>query len=137
MVKIDLGNTYELMNASLDREHTQMEFLCPQTDGTARIIRVEIKPHHDPFLTGVSNLAMGPVTESGELDDQIRLKHKDRAVVYSTLLFCMLGFLNQYPDLTVGLDGSDDLRAAIYHSIFLSNGNSLGDYFVSVGLTGT
>ncbi len=33
-----------------------------------------------------------------------------------------------------GLDGSDDLRAAMYHSIFLSNRNYLDDYFVSVGV---
>jgi hypothetical protein len=134
MVKIDLGNTYELTSAFLDRENTQMEFVSPQSDGTERVMRVEIKPHPDPLLRGVSNLAMGPLTEEGEIDDQIRLKHKDRVVVYSTLVFCMLGFLNEHPDLLVGLDGSDDLRAAMYHGIFLTNRNYLNNYFVSVGV---
>lgn len=87
MVKIDLGKTYELLNAFLHREYTKMEFLSPQTDGTVRVMRVEIMPHPDPLLAGVCNLAMGPLMEDGEIDDQIRLKHKDRAVLYSTLVF--------------------------------------------------
>jgi hypothetical protein len=134
MVKIDLGNTYELTSAFLGRENTQMEFISPQSDGTERLIRVEIRYYPDPLLPNVCNLAMGPLTETGKIDDQIRLRHSDRAVVYSTLVLCMLLFLKKYPDLTVGLDGSNDLRAAIYHGIFLHNRHDLDDYLTPFGI---
>jgi hypothetical protein len=134
MVRIDLSNTYEFTDVSLDRENTKFEFFSPQSDGIARLMRVEIKPYPDPLLPLVCNLAMGPLTKTGEIDDQTRLKHQDRVVVYSTLVFCMLGFLNKYPDLMVGLDGSNDSRAAIYHGIFLANRNYLNDYFVPIGV---
>jgi hypothetical protein len=134
MVRIDLGNTYELTNASLDRDNSLMEFLSPQKDGTTSLIRVEIKHYPDPLLPTVCNLAMGPLTEDGRIDDQIRLKHLDRSIVYSTLVFCMLLFLKRYPDLTVGLDGSNDLRAAIYHGIFLFNRNHLDEDLIPFGI---
>jgi hypothetical protein len=46
----------------------------------------------------------------------------------------MLLFLKKYSDLTVGLDGSNDLRAAIYHGIFLNNKNDLSDYLIPFGV---
>ena len=134
MVKIDLANTYELTSAFLDRENTQMEFLSPQSDGTERLMRIKIRPYPDPLLPNVSNLAMGPLADSGYIDDQIRLKHLDRTAMYSTLVFCMLLFLQEYPDLAIGLDGSNDLRAAIYHGIFLHNRHHLAKHVAPFGV---
>jgi hypothetical protein len=134
MVKIDLGNTYELVNTSLSRENTKIDFFSPQSNGASRLIRVEIEPYPDASLPRVCNLAMGPLTEMGYIDDQIRLRHQDRSRVYSTLVFCILGFLDKYPDLKVGLDGSNDARAAVYHGIFLANKNYLSNYIFPVGV---
>jgi len=34
----------------------------------------------------------------------------------------------------IGLDGSDDLRATLYHSMFIVNKETMGEYFTSIGV---
>ena len=43
-------------------------------------------------------------------------------------------FLQANPDHFIGLDGSDDARARIYHRMFRSNEMELADYFGTIGL---
>jgi hypothetical protein len=98
------------------------------------MIQVQIQPHPDELLPSVYNLAMGPLNDDGEIDDLARLKHANSDKLFSTIILFCVAFLDEYPDLIIGLDGSDDLRAILYHSMIVSNREHLSEYFVYVGV---
>jgi hypothetical protein len=77
---------------------------------------------------------MGPLNDDGEIDDLARLKHANSDKLFSTIILFCVAFLDEYPDLIIGLDGSDDLRAILYHSMIVSNREHLSEYFVYVGV---
>ncbi|WP_409014530.1 MULTISPECIES: DUF6934 family protein [Dyadobacter] len=134
IVTINLDDTYNAEAASLDRNVSVMTFLSPQRNGIPVMIQVQIQPHPDEHLPSVYNLAMGPLDEDGEIDDHARLKHANSDKFFSTIILFCVAFLDEYPDLIIGLDGSDDLRATLYHSMITSNRQHLSEYFVCVGV---
>ena len=134
MINIDLENTFQPDSVKLDRELSFMEFNSPQRDGHVKLIRVEIKPHPDKLLPTVYNLAMGPLNAIGEIDDIVRLKHTDSNKLFSTIILFSLVFLTDFSELTIGLDGTDDLRANLYHSMFVTNRKRLNEFFVTIGV---
>jgi hypothetical protein len=92
-----------------------MTFHSPQISGTNELMLVKISPHPDPYLPKVYNLGFGPPNGNGGFRDDIRLKHSDSNRVFSTVSFLGLIFLQVNPELILGIDGSDDLRATMYH----------------------
>jgi hypothetical protein len=68
----------------------------------------------------------------GLLTDKV--KHADISRVFSTVLFHGLTFLQENPDLILGIDGSDDLRATMYHLMIKANRAYLEDFFVIIGV---
>lgn len=134
MITIDLENCYQPISATISQNLSVMEFYSPQRGGYDELIRVEIRPYPDEFLISVYNLAMGSVNERNEINDRIRLKHIDSNKVFSTVIFFSLAFLKEYPELIIGLDGSDDLRANLYHSMFVTNKQRLSEFFISIGV---
>lgn len=45
-----------------------------------------------------------------------------------------LTFLKDNPNATIGIDGSDDLRANLYHRMFRYNYKDLQDFIVIIGV---
>ncbi|SEJ52763.1 hypothetical protein SAMN05216327_11228 [Dyadobacter sp. SG02] len=134
MIGINLEDTYEPVAASLEREVAVMEFYSPQRDGVDELIKVEIIPHPDELLPSVYNLAMGPLGADGNIDDLARLHHQNSNKFFSTIILFSIAFLDEFPDLIIGLDGSNEVRAYLYHSMILTNRNHLADYLVFVGV---
>jgi hypothetical protein len=134
MIKIDFEHTYDPLRGEINNQLSIMEFYSPQQNGSPKPIRVSIKPHWDKLLPYVYNLAMGPVKANGEIDDAVRLKHTDSNKVFSTAILFALTFLTEYNEFTIGLDGSNDIRATLYHSMFIANKKNLSEYFIAIGV---
>jgi len=111
-----------------------MSFESPQKDGTIRLIIVRVDPHPDPLLPNVFNLGFGPSDKNGGFHDTMRLKHLDNNKVFSTVLFHGLNFLEENSQLVMGVDGSDDIRATLYHLMFKTNRNYLDEFFTPLGI---
>lgn len=132
MITINFEDTFE--PESVENDLSQMIFNSPQVDGTMQQILVRIDSHPDPYLPNVFNLGFGPPDEDGNFHDDIRLKHTEINKVFSTVLFHGLTFLQENPELILGIDGSDDARATMYHLMFKSNRQYLNDFFVGIGV---
>ncbi len=98
------------------------------------MIFVKIEPLHNTYLPNVYNLGFGPPDGKGGFHDDVRLKHADVGKVFSTVLFHSLTFLEDDPKLTIGIDGSDDLRATLYQMMFKTNKEYLDEFFVPLGV---
>lgn len=85
-------------------------------------------------MPNVYNLGFGPPDRNGGFVDNVRLSNADIDKVFSTVLFHALAFLGDHPDITIGVDGSDNLRARLYHEIFKSNREYLSEHFISIGV---
>jgi hypothetical protein len=113
---------------------TEMTFEAPQVDGSTQEIFILIGPHPDPLLPDVFNLGFGPPDGRGGFKDNVKLRHLNLDKVFSTVLFLGLTFLQQNPTLTVGIDGSDDFRARLYHRMYKYNREYLSNYFTAIGV---
>lgn len=134
MVRLDLQNIYEIAAVNDNGNELVAEFDAPQTNAEPIKIYVKLSLHPDPFLSNVYNLCLGPHDENGAIDDKIRLKHRDVNKVLSTAIFVAYSFLDDRKDSIIGLDGSDDIRANLYHSMFVLNRELMSDFFVCVGV---
>lgn len=111
-----------------------MTFNTVDKKGVEFLIKIQISPLQNRLLPNVSNLAFGPLDADGKIDDSAQIHHENKAKVFSTILFFCLAFLQQHPHITIGLDGSDEVRAYLYHRMFLKNKEYLEEYFVSIGV---
>jgi hypothetical protein len=134
MITIDFDNTFDLLWGKIDSNASITEFNSPQFDGDPVPTRVIIQPHPDSLLPNVYNLAMGPPVGEFEIEDNVRLKHSDSNKVFSTAILFALAFLTEFPEMIIGLDGTDDLRATLYHSMFKVNREHLSEFFETIGV---
>ena len=131
MIKLDLDNTYAPVEGASD--WSSMTFLSELKNDTNMMIRVEIKALKYPYLPDVFNLAFGPAG-SGKIDDNALINHKNVSKVFSTIILFTLKFLRIHPDASIGLDGSNDVRAYLYHRMYLLNRLYLSRYFITSGV---
>lgn len=68
------------------------------------------------------------------MDDKAKIPHQNPSKAFSTILLFCLTYLKQFPDRTIGLDGSNEGRAYLYHRMFLTNKAYFEEYFVSIGV---
>ena len=134
MITIKLEDTFTLLSAVINKNISITEFYSPQKGGVPALIRVVIAPHPDPLLANVYNLAMGPPVGTSDIDDTVLLKHNNSNKVFSTAILFALTFLSDFPETIIGLDGTNDLRATLYHSMFKVNRANLGEYFNTIGV---
>ena len=134
MIKINFEDIFDPVEVSEYLSFTT--FYSPVKTGQDVLIRVEIEPLGDPLLPNVYNLAFGPINDRGELDDTANVSHKDIGKMFSTVLSFALFFLQQSnnPSITIGLDGSNDARAYLYHRMFQTNRKHLDEFFLSIGV---
>jgi len=134
MIRLDLQDIYEITAVNDNGVELIAQFDSPQITADPIRIHVKLSLHPDPFLSNVYNLCLGPLDKNGSIDDKIRLKHQDVSKVLSTAIFVAYYFLNDRENSIIGLDGSDDIRANLYHSMFVLNRELMSDYFVCVGV---
>jgi hypothetical protein len=127
MIKINLENTYSPFYISEDLK--TFIFQSELKDGTFADIHVSIFQHPDGFLSNVYNLGFGPLNANCRIDDKIKLKHIDVNKVFSTVLLLGITFLHKNKCLSIGIDGSDDIRAYLYHRMFRYNIVHLSDFY--------
>jgi hypothetical protein len=132
MIPIDLVDTYPIVEVSADL--TSMVFCSVLKDGNHARLRVNIKPINNPLLPDVYNLGFGLLLYNGEVDDQIKLHHANVGKVVSTVLLFGLSFLSEYPDRTLGIDGTCDARAYMYHRMIQTNLEYLLERFKIIGV---
>lgn len=134
MIKIDLDDTFEALTASEDLK--RFTFNSELIDNTHLELHVLISEHPDPLLLDVYNLAFGPPGKDNEIDDDIAVCHKNLNKVFSTILLFAITFLQDNKDnqYSIGIDGSDERRAYLYHRMFRYNKVSLSDSIVTVGV---
>jgi len=66
--------------------------------------------------------------------DQIKLKHLNVNKVFSTILLFGITFLQGNRDFSIGIDGSDDIRAYLYHRMFRHNIEHLSHFLSIIGV---
>jgi len=134
MIKINLNDTYEASFVSSDLK--KFTFYSELKDDTQIDLEVVITEHPDPFLADVFNLAFGSIKQDGGIDDGAILKHKNVNKVFSTVLLFAISFLKFHnrKAYSIGIDGSNETRAYLYHRMFRYNNEHLSKAIVSVGV---
>lgn len=132
MIAINFDHAFPLASIASDLSYAIFDSLDVQD----KIIplKVEISPLADPYLPNVHNLAFGPLQQNGNINDNVKLHHRDTSRVFSIILLFALSFLQTNPTATIGLDGSNDVRAYLYHRMFLSNREYLSHFFIAIGV---
>lgn len=132
MIKIDFEDIYEPIEVAEDLSF--MTFHTKVTNASTILIKIEISPLGDPLLPNVFNMAFGPLSQNGSIDDTAKINHQNKDKVFSTILLFSLVYLQSNPQMTIGIDGSNDIRAYLYHRMFLTNREYLDEYFVTIGV---
>lgn len=134
MIKVDLDDTFDATSASENLK--RFTFYTELKDNTNLELHVLISEHPDPLLPNVFNLAFGPLGKDNKIDDKIAVRHKNINKVFSTILLFAITFLvdNTDKEYSIGIDGSNETRAYLYHRMFRFNNDSLCDAIITVGV---
>ena len=133
MIKINLEDTYDPIEVAKDLSF--MIFNSRDKNAVDEVlIKIEILPLGDSLLPNVFNLSFGPLLENGDIDDKARINHLNTNKMFSTLLLFCLVFLQANTEITIGIDGSNDVRAYLYHRMFQTNRAYLNEFFISIGV---
>jgi len=132
MIKINLENTFEATYVSSNFD----QYIFESQLKNNKIVQLKVKFTNiaDSLLPNVYNLAFGPFDSTGKINDSINLKHQDSNKVFSTIILFSIIFLKDNPHATIGIDGSDDIRANLYHRMFRYNHKDLQDFIVIIGV---
>ena len=98
------------------------------------MLGIKINTESQAFLPDVFNLAFGPLNENKEIDDKIKLHHKNHSKVFSTIVFSAFTFLEANKDKYLGIDGSNNARAYMYYRSIQNNFNYLSEIFDIYGV---
>ena len=132
MIKINLEDTFEATYVSPNFD--QYIFESQLKDNTITPLKVKFTNIAESLLPNVYNLAFGPFDANGKINNFVNLKHKDSNKVFSTIILFSITFLKNNPHISIGIDGSDDLRANLYHRMFRYNYKNLRDFLVIIGV---
>jgi len=132
MIIINLDDVFEPIAVSEDL--SQYLFESELTDDTVILLKVKITFNDEPLLPNVYNLAFGPLVGDDGVNDAVKLKHKNTYKVFSSIILYAITYMEQYPDRIIGIDGSNDVRAYLYHRMFATNHEYLKDILVTIGL---
>ena len=107
MIKIDFEDTYEPIEVAEDLSY--MTFNTEVKNALPITIKIKISALGDPLLPNVFNMAFGPLVMGGDIDDTAKINHQNKDKVFSTILLFSLVFLQSNPQMTIGIDGSNDI----------------------------
>ena len=131
MITLNLDDT--ILPHYVGHDLMDFRFNAPQKNGGVIELVVQIRDIDDPLLPDVYNIGFGPPDGSESFRDDISLQHLSPGKVFSTVMVLAITFLERNPSLFIGIDGSDDRRAYLYHRMFRYNNSYLRD---TLGLTG-
>ncbi|WP_436488440.1 DUF6934 family protein [Chitinophaga sp. ARDCPP14] len=132
MIRINFEDTFEPIEVATDL--TDIKFYSRLKNGKLILLKIEIRPLTDPLLPNVFNLAFGPLNEEGKINDEIKVNHSNIGKMFSTVLLFALSFLRKNNSSTIGVDGSNDIRAYLYHRMFQTNKKYLCDVIITIGV---
>jgi hypothetical protein len=133
LININFDDTYKMEWISDDL--TEGSFYSFDRKGDSVLLKIKIDVIENSLLPQVYNLSFGPVkNETLDIDDTAKIFHNNLSRLFSTIIFFCVSFLKINPGIKIGLDGSTDSRAYLYHRIFQSNQISLQDLLVTFGL---
>ena len=132
MIKINLEDT--IVPHYVSQDLTDFRFYSPQKKGGVAELIVQIRNINDPLLSNVYNLGFGPPDGAGSFSDTVSLSHSNPGKVFSTVILVAIAFLERNPSLAIGIDGSDDRRAYLYHRMFSSNRHPLEETLILTGV---
>jgi hypothetical protein len=132
VVRINFEDTYDLITSEPDLSGAT--FNSVDVNNNLVLINIRIEPINYPLLPGVYNLSFGPANQDGTVNDTIKIKHQYLDKVFSTILLFALTFLKNNPKIMIGIDGSNDVRAYMYHRMFLTNREYLKEKFAALGV---
>lgn len=130
-VKIDLENCYKIEKVSNDLSSSV--FTTILKDGTPANLAVQICGEHF-LLPNVLNLAFGPADEDGDINDRIKLHHRDLSKAFSTIVSAGMRYLKENPAKYLGFDGSNHTRAYLYYRCVQNNFDYLTQHFEIYGV---
>lgn len=131
-IKVDFENCYETEPVAADLR--SVRFNSELRNYTTIPMGVVIAGQSHVLLPDVYNLAFGPLDNNNEVNDRLRITHANPSKVFSTIILSALTFLNNNPDLYLGIDGSDNARAYLYYRIIQNNFDLLSQYFDIFGV---
>lgn len=135
MVKVDFDDIYIPDYISADRQYVKFKAEVQTIFGVeSKELHILIVKHPDPNLEDVYNLAFGPLNDEGLIDDTARIKHIDVKKLFSTLIFMGMHFLYVNKNAYIGIDGSSETRAYMYHRMFSLNFDDLRDSLNLIGV---
>jgi hypothetical protein len=126
-IKINLDDCYNIETLSGDLTLSKFETVL--TDDSVVPIGILISDTPQAFLPDVYNLAFGPIDANGNIDDKIRITHKEHSKVFSTIVLAALTFLTNNPTRYLGIDGSNNARAYMYYRCIQNNFWYLAQHF--------
>jgi hypothetical protein len=132
MILLNLEDTFEPLSVSEDL--TRYVFNSELNNNDIVELHVHINKHSDPLLPNVYNLGFGPIGVNGEIDDVIKLNHSNINKVFSTIILFAITFLQENNEMSIGIDGSNEVRAYLYHRMFKSNHDELSEFLITVGV---
>lgn len=132
MIIINLEDTIQPHYVGHDL--ADFRFYSPLKNGGMAELVVQIRNINDPLLPNVFNLGFGPPDNAGSFSDTVSINHSNLGKVFSTILLLAIAFLKRNPLLAIGIDGSDDRRAYLYHRMFGSNRHALEDTLILTGV---
>jgi len=131
-IKIDLENIYSIV--AKDGEQRASEFDTVLTTGQNVRLGVKISHNSHPLMLNVYNLAFGPINKDGTINDKAKMSHQNHSKVFSTVLFGALSFLEEHPNDSVGIDGTNNARAYLYYRCIRNNLTYLSTIFKIFGI---
>ena len=85
MIKINLENIYEPI--SISEDFIEIIFHSEIENDEDIPLYIRFSSINDIHLPNVYNLGFGPIDKDGNIDDLIRLRHKNLNKLFSTLVF--------------------------------------------------
>jgi hypothetical protein len=131
-VKINFDDCYEINSISSDLSLFEFNTFLINDNEVALGVKISSESH--TFLPDVFNLAFGPLKAHKEIDDKIKLQHKNHSKVFSTIVFAAFTFLEENKDKYLGIDGSNNARAYMYYRCIQNNYDYLSDLFDIYGV---
>ncbi|MGE7773931.1 DUF6934 family protein [Chitinophaga sp. NPDC101104] len=109
-------------------------FVAELVNEDIAVMRICFDQHETGLAFDVFNLTFGPVNSSGAINILAKIRHEHLNRLFSTILLQIVHFLQRHPGATVGMDGSTEGRAYLYHRIFLTNESYINRYCEALGM---
>jgi hypothetical protein len=104
-IKIDLDNCYQIEKVSNDL--SSCVFTTILKDGSPANLAVQVCGEH-ALLPNVLNLAFGPLNEDGDINDSIKLHHRDHSKAFSTIVSAGMRYLKENSAKYLGVQNNFD-----------------------------